>query len=54
MLSQALKLARKRGGKLAVEEYCATRRKGQVRLFYGNNGFEQIDTISNESDLLFH
>lgn len=44
-LIQVLKRAKKRGSKIAVGEYCATRKNSQVEHFYAQRGFIEIPTI---------
>lgn len=43
-LIQALKLAKKRGSKVAIGEYYATRKNAQVENFYSKQGFDEIKT----------
>jgi FkbH-like protein len=42
-LLQALKLAKKRGAKIAIGEYYATKKNAQVENFYDKMGFTQVD-----------
>lgn len=46
-LIQILKLAKKRGSKIVVGEYCATRKNSQVELFFAQRGFAEIPTITS-------
>lgn len=52
-LAQALKLAQKRGCKLAVGEYYPTPKNSQVEFFYSQNGFTEIDSTT-ELARVFH
>jgi FkbH-like protein len=53
-LSRALKLAKKRGCKLAVGEYYGTRKNGQVEFYYGKQGFKEVEANNAKADRVFH
>ena len=52
-LVHALKLAKKRGCKVIIGEYYATRKNKQVEHFYKNHGFEEIITNPSSADGCF-
>lgn len=54
LLIQALKLAQKRGCKLAVGEYYATPKNAQVRYFYAKHGFQEVNSSDGKADSVFH
>jgi FkbH-like protein len=51
---QALKLAKKRGCRLAIGEYYSTRKNEQVKDFYAGQGFKEADTVDPKADRVFH
>jgi len=48
-ITQALKLAAKRGCKWAVGEYYATPKNAQVEHFYSKQGFQELEATSNKT-----
>ena len=54
LVSRALRLARKRGARLAVGEYRATRKNAQVSDFYLKMGFAEQTATGAEADRVFH
>lgn len=53
-LLQAIKLAKKRGCRLAVGEYYATSRNSQVEFFYSKYGIEQVNNNKENGKRIFH
>jgi len=52
-LIQVLKLAKKRGCKIAIGEYYATRKNAQVEHFYDERGFDDISEKQSDADGYF-
>ena len=52
-LIHALKLAKKRGCKIAVGEYYATRKNAQVADFYSKHGFHEVNEKQSDQDGCF-
>jgi FkbH-like protein len=53
-VTQALELAKKRGCKIAIGEYYATRKNSQVKDFYFKQGFEKFKEIPKMGARSFH
>lgn len=53
-LVQALNLAKKRGCKSAVGEYYATAKNAQVKRFYAEHDFQEVNSSNSEADGVFH
>lgn len=47
---QALKLAKKRGCKMVIGEYFATRKNAQVEHFYSGQGFKELDEVTGMAE----
>lgn len=52
-LSNILKLAKIKGYKEVIGEYCATQKNSQVSGFYPKRGFDNIKATSNQADSVF-